>query len=131
MDVPRDDDGSLVPVQEGLDGVHRILRLPLSLVREVGIIPGAVHHHHEPRSHVAVCRLEILHPISIWRTGRETSSGGFDKAARGGGQKDGRGREREGKEGRQEHEIRLNRRGCNLSPFHRVCFKVGLDGIFD
>lgn len=47
--VPGNDDGDLVLVEQRLDGAHGGLRLPLSLVGEVGVVPRAVHHGHDPR----------------------------------------------------------------------------------
>lgn len=55
VDVPRDDHGGLVLVEERLHGAHRRLRLALALVSEVGVVPRAVHHHHQPRREGAVC----------------------------------------------------------------------------
>lgn len=47
-------------VEERLYGAHRRLRLPLTLMSKVRVVPRAVHHSHEPRRQGAICSLKIL-----------------------------------------------------------------------
>lgn len=70
-------DGQRGPVleQDGLHRLHSRHRHSLPLGLEVGIVPGAVEHGHEPRSHRPIGRVQILQQrstreaaqIEFWR----------------------------------------------------------------
>ena len=60
MHVASDDNRDLVLVEKGLHGAHGRLRLPLALMSEVGVVPGAVRHDYDPWGECAIGRLQIL-----------------------------------------------------------------------
>lgn len=58
--VASDGQGGLVLEQHGLHRSHGRNRHPLIRVLEVGVVPRAMEHGHEPGGHGAVTRVQIL-----------------------------------------------------------------------